>query len=56
MITRSKPETIAGSDGWSGIDDRQFETQRSGGGFLKLLLFPLVAFAALAFAASELAR
>ena len=39
MITRSKPETIAGSDGWSGIDDRQFETQRSGGGFLKLLLF-----------------
>ena len=56
MNTQPKSEMMAGPDGWVGIDDRQFETQRSGGGFLTLLMFPLIALAALAFAASELAR
>lgn len=56
MITQSKTETIARTDGWAGVDDRQLETQRSGGGFLALLMFPLIAFAALAFAAAELAK
>ncbi|MBX9458809.1 MAG: hypothetical protein KL863_23755 [Rhizobium sp.] len=56
MITQSKTETIAGPEGWAGIDDRQLETQRSGGGFLTLLMFPLIALAALAYAAAELAK
>ena len=56
MTTQPRSEMMAGPDGRTGIDDRQFETQRSGGGFLTLLMFPLIALAALAFAASELAR
>ena len=56
MNTQPKNEMVAGPDGWADIDDRQFETQRSGGGFLTLLMFPLIALAALAFAASELAK
>jgi len=56
MNTQAKSEMMAGPDGWVGIDDRQFETQRSGGGFLTLLMFPLIALAALAFAAAELAK
>lgn len=56
MNTQAKSEMMAGRDGWVGIDDRQFETQRSGGGFLTLLMFPLIALAALAFAAAELAK
>jgi hypothetical protein len=56
MNTQSKSDVMVGPDGWAGIDDRQFETQRSGGGFLTLLMFPLIALAALAFAAAELAR
>lgn len=56
MDTRSKSETIAAPEGWAGIDENQFRTQRSGGGFLTLLMFPLIAFAALAFAAVELAK
>lgn len=56
MNTQSKSEMMAGPDGWAGIDDRQLETQRSGGGFLTLLMFPLIALAALVFAASELAK
>ena len=56
MNTQAKSEMMAGPDVWAGIDDRQLETQRSGGGFLTLLMFPLIALAALAFAASELAK
>ena len=56
MNTQAKSEMMAGPDSWVGIDDRQFETQRSGGGFLTLLMFPLIALAALAFAAAELAK
>ena len=56
MITQSNTETTAGVDGWVGIDDRNLNTQRGGGGFLTLMLFPLIAFAALAFAAAELAK
>ena len=56
MITQSKTDTFAGPDGWAGVDDRQLDAQRSGGGFLTLLMFPLIAFAALAFAAAELAK
>jgi hypothetical protein len=56
MITRSKSDTVATPDGWAGVDDRQLETQRSGGGFLTLLMFPLIALTALLFAASELAK
>lgn len=56
MNTQSKPEVLAGPEGWAGIDERQFATQRSGSGFLTLLMFPLIALAALAFAASELAK
>lgn len=56
MITQSKLEATASKESWAGIDDRQFGTQRSGGGILGLLLFPLIAFSALLFAASELAQ
>ena len=56
MNTQFKSEMMARPDGWAGVDERQFETQRSGGGFLTLLMFPLIALAALAFAASELAK
>jgi hypothetical protein len=56
MNTHAKNEMMAGPDGWAGIEDRQLETQRSGGGFLTLLMFPLIALAALAFAAAELAK
>lgn len=56
MNTQSKTEIMAGPDGWAGIDDGQLETQRTGGGFLTLLMFPLIALAALAFAAAELAK
>ena len=56
MITQSNTETTTGPDGWVGIDDRNLDTQRGGGGFLTLMLFPLIAFAALAFAAAELAK
>ena len=56
MITQSNTETTAGPDGWVGVDDRNLNTQRGGGGFLTLMLFPLIAFAALAFAAAELAK
>lgn len=56
MNTQSKSEIVAGPDGWAGIDERQFQNQRTGGGFLTLLLFPLIAFAALAYAAAELAK
>ena len=56
MITQSKRETTPGLEGWVGIDDSQLNTQRNGGGFLTLLLFPLIAFSALAFAAAELAK
>lgn len=56
MNTQSKSDMMAGPDAWAGIDERQFETQRSGGGFLPLLMFPLIALAALAFAAAELAK
>ena len=56
MNTQSKNEMMAGPDGWAGIDERQFKVQRTGGGFLTLLLFPLIAFAALAYAAAELAK
>lgn len=56
MNTRTKTEIAVGPDGWAGIDDRQLETQRSGGGFLTLLMFPLIALAALPFAAAELAK
>lgn len=56
MITHSKTEMVPGPDGWAGIDDRQFEMQRSGGGFLSLMMFPMIALAALAFAAYELAN
>lgn len=56
MNTQSKSEVMAGPDGWAGIDDSQFQTQRSGSGFLTLLMFPLIALAALAFAAAELAK
>ena len=56
MIAQSNTETRAGPDGWVGVDDRNLDTQRGGGGFLTLMLFPLIAFAALAFAAAELAK
>jgi hypothetical protein len=56
MNTQSKTEMMPGPDGWAGIDNRQLETQRSGGGFLSLMMFPLIALAALAFAAAELAK
>ncbi|CAN7309844.1 hypothetical protein [Rhizobium sp. LjRoot254] len=56
MITQTNTKTTAGPDGWIGIDDRDLNTQRGGGGFLALLLFPLIAFSALAFAAAELAK
>lgn len=56
MNTQSKTETTSGLEGWVGIDDSQLNTQRNGGGFLTLLLFPLIAFSALAFAAAELAK
>ncbi|UVC11474.1 hypothetical protein IHQ71_13375 [Rhizobium sp. TH2] len=56
MITQTNTETTPGPDGWVGIDDRNLNTQRGGGGFLTLMLFPLIAFAALAFAAAELAK
>lgn len=56
MITRSETESVVRPDGWAGVDDRQLETQRSGGGFLTLLMFPLIALTALLFAASELAK
>ena len=56
MITQSSHETTTGLEGWVGIDDHQLNTQRSGGGFLTLLLYPLIAFSALAFAAAELAK
>jgi hypothetical protein len=36
------------------LDNPMDETQRSGGGFLGLMLFPLIAIAAIAFAAYEL--
>lgn len=56
MNTQSKTKMTAGPDGWAGVDDGQFKTQRNGGGFLTLLMFPLIALAALAFAAAELAK
>jgi hypothetical protein len=56
MITQSKTETTAGPEGWMGIDDRDLNTQRGGGGFLTLMLYPLIALSALAFAAAELAK
>jgi hypothetical protein len=56
MITQSKTKTTVAPDGWVGIDDRDLDTQRGGGGFLTLMLFPLIAFTALAFAAAELAK
>ena len=56
MNTQSKTEMMPGPDGWAGIDNRQLETQRSGGGFLSLMMFPLIALAALAFAAAELVK
>ena len=56
MNTQSKTEMMAGPDSWAGVDDRQYGMQRSGGGFLTLLMFPLIALAALAFAAAELAK
>jgi hypothetical protein len=56
MITQSKPETTSGLESWVGIDDSQLNIQRSGRGFLTLLLYPLIAFSALAFAAAELAK
>jgi hypothetical protein len=56
MITQSKTDVAAKTEAWVGIDDSQFHTQRSGGGFLTLLMFPLIAFAALAYAAAELAK
>ena len=56
MNAHSKTEMMARPDGWAGIDDGQFKTQRNGGGFLTLLMFPLIALAALAFAAAELAK
>lgn len=56
MNTQSKNKMIAGPDGWAGIDEGQFKVQRTGGGFLTLLMFPLIALAALVFAAAELAK
>jgi len=56
MITQSNTETSAGLEGWVSIDDSDLNTQRGGGGFLTLMMFPLIAFAALAFAAAELAK
>ena len=56
MNTQSKGEMIVAPDGWAGIDEQQFRTQRSGGGFLTLLMFPMIALVALAYAASELAK
>jgi hypothetical protein len=56
MNTQVKTDIKASAESWIGIDDRQLEVQRSGGGFLTLLLFPLIAFAALVFAAAELAK
>jgi hypothetical protein len=56
MNTQSKTESMAGPDAWAGIDDGQFKNQRSGGGFLTLLMFPMIALAALVFAAAELAK
>jgi hypothetical protein len=57
MIAHGKIETgppivdTAGS-----YDDPLLETQRSGSGFLSFMLFPLIALAAIAFAAYELVR
>ena len=56
MTTQSKTENTVAAEGWVGIDDSQFRAQRSGGGFLTLLMFPLIAIAALAYAAAELAK
>jgi len=56
MNTQTKSGLTAGPEGWAGIDEQQFRTQRSGGGFLTLLLFPMIAFVALLYAASELAK
>ena len=56
MIAQSNKETTTSPEGWAGIDDGNLSTQRGGGGFLTLMLFPLIAFSALAFAAAELAR
>ena len=56
MIAQTNTETRAVPDSWLGVDDRNLDTQRGGGGFLTLMLFPLIAFAALAFAAAELAK
>ena len=56
MNTQTKSEFIASPDGWAGIDEQQFRTQRTGGGFLTLLMFPMIALVALVYAASELAK
>lgn len=56
MNTQSKTEITTGPDGWVGMDEAHLQAQRSGGGFLTLLMFPLIALAALAFAAAELAK
>jgi hypothetical protein len=55
MITQTKTETMA-ADGWTAVDETQFRSQRSGGGILTLLLFPMIALAALLYAAAELAK
>ncbi|MGV3551906.1 hypothetical protein [Rhizobium sp.] len=56
MNTQSKTNMMAGPESWAGIDEGQFKTQRNGGGFLTLLMFPLIALAGLVFAAAELAK
>ena len=56
MNTQSKSELTPGPDGLAGVDEQQFRAQRSGGGFLTLLMFPAIALVALIYAASELAK
>jgi hypothetical protein len=56
MNTQSKVNVAANAERWAGVDEGRMTAQRSGGGFLKLLMFPLIAVAALIFAAAELAK
>lgn len=56
MNTQSKNDVMTNPDVWAGVDEGHFRTQRNGSGFLPLLMFPLIALAALVFAAAELAK
>ena len=56
MNTQSQNEITTAQESWVGIDEGRLTTQRSGGGFFTVLIFPLIAISALVFAAAELAK